>query len=242
MKGKKNIIIILAVLLVLAFAFWDSIFIYPFKLFVVILHEMSHGLAAVMTGGRIVEISISPDVGGYCRYLTTGGFFSGIFVASAGYLGSTLAGCLLLFMALKWHMARYVNAFIALLLLGTTLFYVRQPFGIVFFLTVTIVLFLMSFKASQYINTIFTAFIGLISCFYSVVDIKEDLIMRTGIGSDADAIAAMLGVPALSIVIGLFWMALAAVAVYFTLKSIYHKDIKHLFQEKKAAGRAKTVS
>ena len=40
---------------------WDTFVVYPFRLFVVFLHEISHGLAAVATGGRIVSIGLSFD-------------------------------------------------------------------------------------------------------------------------------------------------------------------------------------
>ena len=43
---------------------WNTVFVYPLKIFVVFMHEVSHGLAAIATGGRIVEIQINPQQGG----------------------------------------------------------------------------------------------------------------------------------------------------------------------------------
>src|SRR5690606_42106244 len=43
---------------------WDTPAVYPLRIFVVLLHEISHGLAAVATGGSIVRIGLSPDEGG----------------------------------------------------------------------------------------------------------------------------------------------------------------------------------
>ncbi|MBD3306499.1 hypothetical protein GF339_08865, partial [candidate division KSB3 bacterium] len=57
---------ILFVMFLLAVVFWNSIFIYPIKLFVVVLHEFSHGLAAIVTGGSIVRIEINQQIGGMC--------------------------------------------------------------------------------------------------------------------------------------------------------------------------------
>jgi hypothetical protein len=61
-----------------------------------------------------------------------------------------------------------------------------------------------------------------------VIDIKEDLIDRSGIGSDADKIAGMLGKPSLSIVIGIAWIILAVVILVLTLKVSFKKkkDVK----------------
>jgi hypothetical protein len=45
---------------------WDTWLVTPLKLFVVMLHEVSHGLAAVATGGSIDRIVLTPDLGGAC--------------------------------------------------------------------------------------------------------------------------------------------------------------------------------
>jgi hypothetical protein len=50
-----------------------------------------------------------------------------------------------------------------------------------------------------------------------LLDINSDLISRTGIGSDADKIAEITGVP--SIIIGIIWMAIAALIVFWMLKN-----------------------
>jgi hypothetical protein len=51
--------------------FFDSVAAYPFRLFVVFLHEIGHGVAAVLTGGRVVSIGLSANEGGVC--VTQGG-------------------------------------------------------------------------------------------------------------------------------------------------------------------------
>lgn len=48
----------LEALISIALVFWDTLLIYPIKLFVVTLHEMSHGLMAMAFGGDIIEIQI----------------------------------------------------------------------------------------------------------------------------------------------------------------------------------------
>ncbi|MFV1959099.1 MAG: M50 family metallopeptidase, partial [Planctomycetota bacterium] len=37
---------------------WNTWLVWPLKILVVFFHEMGHGLAAVLTGGRIVEIRL----------------------------------------------------------------------------------------------------------------------------------------------------------------------------------------
>ena len=65
-------------------ALWDTAFVYPLKIFVVLLHEISHAAVAVATGGTIERIVLDPNQGGAC-YCPGGSAF---LTLSAGYLGS----------------------------------------------------------------------------------------------------------------------------------------------------------
>src|SRR5438067_1285924 len=79
-------------LAVAVYAAWSTPFVFPLKVFVVFLHELSHGLAAIAAGGSIERIELSANEGGLCA--TRGGW--GFVVTSAGYLGSLLFGAALL--------------------------------------------------------------------------------------------------------------------------------------------------
>src|SRR5262245_18752803 len=94
-------VILCAIYLALAFL-WHTPWVYPLKLFVVLLHEVSHGLAAVATGGRIEQIRVFPTEGG--ETVTTGGV-PGV-IASAGYLGSMLFGVTLLLVSTRSSLAQ----------------------------------------------------------------------------------------------------------------------------------------
>lgn len=61
---------------------------WPLKWVETFFHEISHGLAAIATGGRIVSIVLEYDGSGLC--LSAGGW--SIVVAFAGYLGASLWG------------------------------------------------------------------------------------------------------------------------------------------------------
>ena len=63
-NGKFQILY-LAAMIAVAALFWNTIFIYPIKLFVVMLHEMSHGIMAMLLGGTILQIQIDPRIGGF---------------------------------------------------------------------------------------------------------------------------------------------------------------------------------
>ena len=43
---------------------WDTWLVYPLKILVVFFHEMSHGLAAIVSGGSVEEIQVVEGIGG----------------------------------------------------------------------------------------------------------------------------------------------------------------------------------
>lgn len=182
------------------------------------LHEMSHGLMAELFGGDIIKIQIDYRVGGYCQYTVPKSFMGRFMIASAGYLGSLFWGALILILAVRTDKDRYISLAIGVVLLILSWFVIQtgEWFGIA--MTIGFALFmLISYKfLSDTFHDYFLKFIGMVSCIYVVIDIKEDLIDRTGIGSDADSIAEMTGIP--SLVVGITWFFIASLVIYFTLK------------------------
>ncbi len=69
--------------------------VYPLQLFATFVHEGSHVLATLMTGGSVQSLTVSPDASGVVWSLTNS-WLSQLIVSSAGYLGTTLFGILLL--------------------------------------------------------------------------------------------------------------------------------------------------
>ncbi|OEK04317.1 M50 family metallopeptidase [Roseivirga misakiensis] len=221
-KNQKQQIII-GIMMVLAIVFWNTPLVYPVKLFVVMLHEMSHGIMAELFGGDIVNIQIDYRVGGYCRYTIPDSFLAKIMIASAGYLGSLFWGLLILVSAILSKNDKYITLIIGLVLMVLSWFVIKtgETFGIIATVGFALFMFAAFRFFSNDFHDYFLKFIGLTSCLYVLVDIKSDLIDRSGVGSDADAIAEMVGVP--SLVIGIFWLLLAVAFVYFALKYTYRR-------------------
>lgn len=218
LSGAQKQFLILLLFLAAAVVLWNTFLLYPVKIFVVMLHEMSHGLMAELFGGDIIKIQIDPRIGGYCQYTVPESFLGRFMIASAGYLGSLFWGALILILAVRTDKDRYVSLGIGIALLMLSWFVIKtgEWFGII--MTVGFALFMIaSFKLlSDSFHDYFLKFIGMVSCIYVVIDIKSDLIDRTGIGSDADSIAEMTGIP--SLVVGIVWFFIAALVIYYTLK------------------------
>jgi hypothetical protein len=187
----------------LAVLLWDTFVVYPFRLFVVFLHEISHGLAALATGGEIVSIGLSFDEGGVC--LTRGG--SRFLVLNAGYLGSLLWGAFFLVLGVRRRRAPTVIATVGLFALVVTLLYVRTWFGFFYGLAAGLALVTVASRLKPVVSEVLLATLGAMSCLYAVWDIASDVLLRTAAESDASALARLTGVPA--VLWGLAWTALS---------------------------------
>lgn len=214
----------LIVLIIVVMLFWNTLLVYPIKLFVVMLHEMSHGLMAIAFGGEIVEIQISRHIGGYCRYTMTPSFWGSFMTTSAGYLGSLFWGSLILVLAVKSERDKYITLTIGITLLILSYFVLQS--GEFFGTAMTIGLGIFMLIAYRFFGAFFhdlwLKFIGITSCAYVILDIKGDLIDNTNIGSDADAISDLTGIP--GVAIGVIWMGIALVNLFIVLRYVYKKQ------------------
>ena len=100
LRGHWQLIVITG----LVFLLWKTPVVLPLKILVVFMHELSHGLAAILTGGAVERISLSVQQGGHA--VTRGG--NSFAILSAGYLGSLLIGMAFLMIALRTRADRIV--------------------------------------------------------------------------------------------------------------------------------------
>ncbi len=196
--------LLLPLLLGVAFVLlFDSPVVYPLRLFVVFLHEAGHATAALLTGGRVVSIGISPDEGGVC--VTRGGV--PFVVLNAGYLGSLLFGALFLLLGQRPRNAPPVIGAIGLFTTVAALVYVRSWFGFAYTLAAGLVLLLAALRLRPAVSEWLLAAIGSMSMLYAVADIASDVIFRHPGTSDAAALARLTGIPALAW--GLVWIGIS---------------------------------
>lgn len=191
---------------------WDTPVVAPLKLFVVFLHEISHGIVAVATGGRIDRIVIEANEGGAC-YCGGGNPF---LTLSAGYLGSLLWGLIFLWLATFESRARWTMAFVGAATGAVTLLFMRSAFGFAFGLGFAMALVLAARKLPAIWNARILSVLGLTSALYAILDIKSDIIDRPGMESDARMLADMTGVP--TVVWGVLWIGLAGGVVALVIR------------------------
>jgi hypothetical protein len=207
---------VLAALMVPVILLWPTWVVYPLKVLVVFFHELSHGLVAIATGGRVDHIEVVKEQGGLC--VTGGG--SRFLTLSAGYLGSLVWGGVALMLASRTRRDRAVTGSLGAIVLAATLAWVRPvvSFGFGFHLAVAATLLLAAGLLPEAVNDAFLKVFGLTSCLYVIGDIWSDTITGSGLVSDARMLSDLTLVP--TVVWGAAWIALALVlASYFLLTS-----------------------
>lgn len=196
--------------------------VYPFQLIVTLIHELSHGLTALLTGGRFVRFTIAPDTSGLST--TMGGWHW--LIVPAGYLGAALFGGLLLVLTnrspgsreRRW-LAMAFGLFFAL----TTLLFARNLVAIV----VGSVAAMGLLALGRYGTRLWLTF-GLnllaIQCILNALDSLMGL-MRFSAGpfrlpNDAQAMAELTRTPALAwaVLWSLTAVAILIASAYLSLK------------------------
>ena len=119
-----------AVSLIVSLTPWAQFLLYPFKLFTTWVHECGHALMTVIVGGRVTSIAIQPDTSGLTQSLIPVGRVAGGLVASSGYLGAAVVGCLLVAATRVEQWARVILLSLGALMLLTLVLWIRNLFGI----------------------------------------------------------------------------------------------------------------
>lgn len=215
-RRRLNFVLGFALYFAAVWYLWYTPVIYPLKIFVVLLHEVSHAVALLGTGGVVDHITLDPRQGG--ATLGAGGW--PFVTLSAGYLGSLLFGALLVKGA-QWKRvsAGTLLSFVGGAVLALTAIYVRNPFGLAFGLLFGGTLVFSGRKLPAVWSRRLTMALGLTSVLYAILDIKSDILDRPGLRSDAYMLAELTGVP--TVAWGVLWIALALVAAGLLVRSAY---------------------
>ncbi len=199
---------------------WDTRIIYPLKIFVVFLHEVSHGIAAVAGGGSIAGIQISSNQGGVCQ---CGGGIRFV-TLTAGYLGSLSWGvAMLLVVRAKriWHLVMLVG--LGVLVLTVSLMYIDGGFGVTFGLLFGLALLGIAKYFPSDMHTMTLTVTGRTSGLYAVGAITSDVIDRPGIRSDASMLADLTGVP--TVLWGVLWIGISLAVCWWLLRRTFRNAL-----------------
>ncbi len=216
-KINKNTLVISA-LCVASILLWNTLLIYPLKLLVVLMHETSHAVAALATGGHVERISVNILQGGVTY--TKGG--NSFLILSAGYLGSSLIGALILWASTRKPWKEYLAEVFGLLIILESIFWVRDSFTFFFAVVMGAACIFIGTKIKGIFERLFMQLVGTVCCLYAVYDIFSDILslrILSGQGkNDAQALAQLTHIPAF--IWGAAWIAIASVIFLCVMKNI----------------------
>jgi hypothetical protein len=198
---------------------WLRWAVYPFRLFGTFVHEVSHGLAALVTGGEFLRFTVSADLSGLAwsaggiRWIVTG----------AGYVGSAVFGALLVVLAERGVPTRALLVALGVGLALACLLFVRNLFGIGSGLALASGLLLAARYARGHGADLLLMTLALQSLLGGFDSLLDALALSTGEATrtDAHAMAAQTGVPAPFWVV--LWTVLSALLVAACLRLAYRR-------------------
>jgi len=139
--------------------------LYPINLLVTFLHELGHGLGAIITGGEVDRIQISQDGSGYTA--TIGG--NRAIILMGGYLGSAIFGNILFYIGARVQsLVKPVLALLAASMLFTAMYWFNSIFttGFLFLFSAAILLIIWKTNFGREV----LMFLGLTTIIYIIQD------------------------------------------------------------------------
>jgi len=182
--------------------FWNSAVLYPFRLLIVYVHEMCHGIATILTDGKTLSIEVSENESGL--HYGQGG--NRIFILCAGYLGTSLFGALLIIASQQVAMintACWMLVAIFLVFLPKSKTLLAALLNIGFCLVLIGAWWFLEGVILPYIVTFF----GVMSSITSIDHIYSTAIRHEIRGSDAHQTEKVTGID--SRVVGVLWMVIS---------------------------------
>lgn len=184
----------------------------PFNWLESYFHEISHGLAAIATGGSVLRIQLFANGAGLCT--TQGGL--NFVISFAGYAGATLWGWGIYKLASAHQRAAQMFSLVVFVIIISSIIFWGRDLLTWFILAVLAALFLLTIKVSKlhYLQKLMQLF-GLLILLNSLFS-PSYLLDGRNIG-DGAALATMTFIPEFIWV--LIWFLLALAALYSLYKS-----------------------
>lgn len=183
-----------AVSLVVSLTPWAQFLLYPFRLFTTWVHECGHALMTVLVGGRVTSITIQPDTSGLTRSLVPAGRVARGLVASSGYLGAAVVGCLLMAATRVEKWAHVILLGIGAFMLLTLVLWMRNFFGVGVVLAWSVVLIVLARGGIANARRFLLSLLAVQVALNSVYDIRILFLIDRG-RSDADTMARLFLLP-----------------------------------------------
>lgn len=192
---------------------------YPFRMLSTFIHELSHALAALLSGGSVGQITLESNGSG--QTLTTGGI--ALLIASAGYVGTTALGSLLLRSTSKEKLAKPLLFGLGAILLLATILFGGNAVVWIWGLILASGLAASGLWMPKRMARFALSFLSIQVLLNSVFDLDTVLFtsISGGVQTDATNLAQLSHgfIPALVWALG--WSAISALTLLVTLRSLF---------------------
>lgn len=206
---------------------WGSVILRPLRIFSVVLHEFSHGVAVLLSCGTIHDVSVDRFEGGLIKWSPRCTLFTKCtfpIIAAAGYLGVSVFGTvLLLSIGLPEWRESMLRVFACLLVVASFISSRRTAlrFESTWMFFFGILACIASMRPFATFTWYYVLFSSSMLCIYAANDVYDDTIRRSFDDSDASHFAvATLGNVSHSKCIGRLWYFICNVlhllAIIFT--------------------------
>jgi len=168
----------------------------------------------VLVGGRVTSITIAPDTSGLTRSLVPVGRIAGGLVASSGYLGAAVVGCLLMAATRVEKWTRVILLGLGACMLLTLILWMRNLFGVGVVLAWGVALITLARKGIANVLRFLLSLLAIQVALNSVYDIRVLFVIDRG-QSDAATMARLFLLP--SWVWATSWMLMSVAMLGGTL-------------------------
>jgi hypothetical protein len=133
---------------------------YPLLLLSTLVHELGHGLAAVLAGGELVSFELYSDGSGVARTAVADSRLTRAFVAAGGLVGPSIAAAVSFQVGRRPGPSRVFLSVLSIGLLLALVLVVRNAFGVVFVAGFALVLAGLALKAGSRVSQVALVFLG----------------------------------------------------------------------------------
>jgi hypothetical protein len=201
-EGRARLVLVgtVAVTALLYLVPWLRVLAWPLRLLSTVAHEMGHGLAALLVGGRFQALRMWSDGSGVATWSALVGRLGHAAIAAGGLVGPALAAALCFVAGRSPRGARVALVALGGGLLLADLLVVRTLFGAVFVAGLALLLLVMGLAATTWLAQATLVFVAvqLALSVFSRADYLFTPLARTATGtlpSDVAQIAEALWLP-----------------------------------------------
>ena len=133
---------------------------YPLTLLSTLVHEMGHGIFAILVGGEFLEFQMWSDGSGVARWQGNVGRLSSAFVAAGGLLGPAIMGGIGFWLGRGERRSRLGLGAFGVILTISLIFVVRGLFGMLFVGLTAGLFLLLAYKAKPWASQIAIIFLA----------------------------------------------------------------------------------